>query len=209
MRDRDEIGAAGAKKAPGLERNVYKFIERWVRPRLENYLGGTRSIEKLHVFLAGYQAALAVNHVRERDCPPFELFLFWLVETRPGAWSTGWAYQLLQEAGGDTEVALDKFFNLISEFGSLREVEGEYVELGSGHQRPPNAIDEAFVSLGCSRRPVPTRIQLVYLRPGSCCYCRETFAAEPREQLFLFRDATAAKESLRIDLGVGPDGWHL
>jgi hypothetical protein len=49
----------------------------------------------------------------------------------------------------------------------------------------------------------------VYLRPRSCCYCRETFAADPREQLFLFRDSAAAQESLRIDLGLSPDEWHL
>jgi hypothetical protein len=207
MSEEGSVEHAGAKSVLGSERNIYEFIEAMMRPRLGSYLGGTRSIENLEIYLAGYQGALSVNRITEHGCPPFFLFFFWLVETRPGAWERGWARQLLLETDGDNEIALDTFFKLAAEFGSLQEVEGEFVELDREYRRPLNVHDAALARLGSSPRAVPTLIQLIHLRPGHCCYIRETFGPSDLEHLILFRDVATAKNAVRLDLGVGLDKW--
>ena len=207
MSDADELQEQCAGNVLLRIHNVYEHLAA-IRPSVERYIGEPRSVENLQIYLDGYQMALAVHEISERDCPPFELFLDWLVEKRPGAWAHGWARQLLSESGGDNEVALDKVFNLIAEFGSLQESEGDFVELVAGRPRPIHPIAKAF-SPG-----VPARIQLMNLRPGEFCYARVTYGPDVRtltggmrRDLFLYSNAASAKQLLQRQFALDPSEW--
>lgn len=177
-------------------RNIYEYLQA-MRPRLANYIGPSRLIKNLETYLYGYQAALEINRIEERNCAPFSLFLHWLVATRPGSWAKGWANQLLDHARGDNELALNEFFKLTAEFGSLRPEYGESVRIDVGHEIPDLSIAKWLLAR------LPAQVQLVRLRPAELCYVRVSYFAKQPEDYFLYLDAATAKRLLLKHFGVG------
>jgi hypothetical protein len=201
MAGSDEHEHAGLASTFSWGHNVYEYLEA-VRPFLAARIGSARRIEDLQTFLDGYQAALAINNLEERDCPPFELFFHWLIQTQPGAWAEGWAKQLLRECAGDNEVALDRFFKLVGEFGSFRPIEGEFVDVEPGNLVAEGAVKESFGPR------LPARVRLIYLLPRDLCYARMTCLADQSTEYLLFSDAETAKTYLQAHFGVSLDGWQ-
>lgn len=111
--------------------------------------------------------------------------------TRPTA-------ELLQEAQGDNELALENFFKLFAEFGRSRVVLREFVGIPHGYV-PTTRI--------ARMQPVPTRIQLGYLQPATWCFRKDWIAGRVHCRPYLYKDGTAAKNSVELELGISPDVW--
>jgi hypothetical protein len=197
MSHRDEAEASPWWRATERERNVYKHME-VIRGWVQGWIGEP-TIHNLVMHLSGYEAALWVHGIEERDCPPSELFMSWLEKTRYIPPNRGLDDELLHEAWGDNELALENFFKLFAEFGRLRVVLGQFVDIPNGHL-PPDRI--------ARMQPVPTRIQLAYLQPGTWCFVKEWIADRVRcRRQYLYEDGRAAKNSVESELGIGPEAW--
>jgi hypothetical protein len=192
MSDRDETGPKPAWRAPGWERNIYDRMEA-IRTHLQLWIG-ERTIHSLVLFLIGYQDALKVHRIEERDCPPSELFMGWLDKRRHIPPERGLDDEFLHEAGGDNEIALENFFKLFAEFGRFRVVLGEFVDIPRGHK---------WMTLV----PLATRIQLGYLHPGEWCFRREWIADRMRNTNHLYDDGRAAKNAVECEYEITPDMW--
>jgi len=180
-------------------RTVYQHLKR-MQPRLEMYLG-TRSIKRLEAYLHGYEAALSVHGIEEEGAPSFAQFPSWLeLSLRIGV-SRGWARALLDYCG-DEEKALARFFALAEEFGALSSVPGETLTL-----RPDQDRTADFHALN-SAQPVPTRLQLMYLRPGDWCYLREWYGDQPQDRNF-GRDAAGVLWLVEWEFGIPPSEWQI
>ena len=196
MSDRDETEPQPARRFPGSEHNIYEHMEA-IRTHVQWWIG-QRTIHNLVLYLAGYESALSVHRIEERDCPPSELFMGWLEKTRYIPPDRGLDDELLHEAQGDNELALENFFKLFAEFGRLRVVLGESVDIPHGHV-PPSRI--------ARMQPVPTRIQLAYLQPGTWCFVKEWIADRVRYRQYLYEDEKGVKKSVESALGIRPDMW--
>jgi hypothetical protein len=185
----------------GEPRNIYEYLAH-IRPRLAMYVG-TESIVNLEHYLHGYGAALAVHGIIEEEVPSFSHFLSWLERTGEGAWSCGWARGLLGESKDEAE-ALDRFFTLAAEFGKLRVVEGETLELAPGHER-----SRAYKALNKGTRPVPSRLQLMYLQPGEWCYLRSWYGEEPQDDRWLHSSPGGVLWRVEWEYDVAPEAWGI
>ncbi|MFI5454546.1 MAG: hypothetical protein ACHRXM_03760 [Isosphaerales bacterium] len=182
--------------------NIYEHVE-CMRPRLGMFIGAN-SIKQLEAYLDGYCSALFVHRIEEQDRPSFNYFLDWLMLTRKGDWTRGWATALLDEANDDNDAALEKFFQLAGEFGELRSAAGESIDLPVGHQRSLDSIQFYRDNF-----PVPTRLQLVHLRPGDWCYLRYWYADKAVNQPSLYRDVSSALRVVESEFAITPNEWEL
>ena len=178
-------------------RNIYEHME-VVRGWVQGWIGEP-TIHNLLLYLTGYEVALGVHGIEERDCPPSELFMSWLQKTRYIPPNRGLDDEFLHEARGDNELALENFFTLFAEFGRFGVVLGEFVDIPHGHLPPDRHA---------RMQPVPTRIQLAYLQPGAWCFVKEWIEDRVRSrQNYLYEDERAAKNSVESELGIRPDMW--
>jgi hypothetical protein len=182
-------------------RNVYEHL-RQVQSRLDMYLG-RRSIHLLEHYLHGYGAALHVHRLTEDRVPSFGQFLSWLELTQGGTWKYGWAQGLLARSNVDEEGALERFFALAAEFGALRVTEGTVYSLAPGHQR------SAAHRRANGDRPVPQRLQLMYLRPGEWAYLRSWYGDEPEDRRMIHQSAAEVLRMVEWEYGIPPDAWGL
>jgi hypothetical protein len=180
-------------------RDIYQHME-VIRGWVQGWIGEP-TIHNLVLYLSGYDAALGVHGIEGRDCPPSELFMSWLQKTRYIPPNRGLDDELLHEAQGDNERALENFFKPFAEFGRFRVVLGEFVDIPDGHL-PPTRI--------ARMQPVPTRIQLAYLQPGTWFFLKEWIANRVRSRhRYLYEDEGAAKNSVESELGIRPDSWTV
>ncbi|MFN3649119.1 MAG: hypothetical protein ACK47B_06010 [Armatimonadota bacterium] len=180
--------------------SVYDHLQK-MRARLEMYLGD-RSILKLEHYLNGYEAALTIHGIEEGDRPRFSQFLSWLWWTRPGNWQSGWA-RGLAETSEDNEEALERFFDLAAEFGRLQVLPGETLDLPPGHQR-----SKAYHRLN-RERPMPERLQLMYLRPGEWCYLRSWYEWGAQDERWLHSSVAGVVWLVEWEFGIPAGNWGI
>ena len=210
MNECGKTDQTGSRKVPGWEHNIYEHIE-VMRLRLQMYIYD-RSIISLETYLHGYEAALSVHRIAEQGRPPFHYFREWLMLTREGSLVCGWARHFLEAANGDNELALETFFKFVAKFGKFRVVEGEFVELPPGHGRSKEfmkGLGETTAELLGYNRPGPTRVQLVYLRPGEYGFLRYWHGDKVTDQPTLYADAATARKGVEWQFGVSSDEWVL
>lgn len=181
-------------------RNIYDHLQN-MRARLRMYLGDT-CILNLEHYLHGYDAGLRVHQIMEEGVPRFFQFLSWLIWTQKGTWKYGWARGLLATSK-DNDEALERFFNLAAEFGSLRVVDGETLDLEPSHER-----SQAYTSLN-SKRPVPTRLQLMYLQPGEWCYVRSWYGAVPQDDRWLQASVAGVMNLVAWEYEIPETAWGV
>lgn len=172
-----------------------------MRVRLAMYLGDT-SILNLHQYLGGYQSALRIHWRCEEGVPRFCHFDSWLALAQGEPLSGGWARELLA-VSKDNEEALDRFFNLAAEFGRLRVVDGETLELDAGHHR-----SEAY-HRNNGEWPMPSRLQLMYLRPGESCYLRSWYGDDPQDDPYLRASVADVLRAVKWEYDIAPESWGL
>ena len=119
---------------------------------------GERTIHNLLLYVFGYEQALQVHQIEERDCPPVGAFHELARGNAVHSAGSRIARRVPGRARGDNELALENFFKLFAEFGRFRVVLGEFVDIPTGHV--------PTTPFGSMQR-VPTRIQLAYLEPGT------------------------------------------
>ena len=133
--------------------------------------------------------------------------------TRKGSLVRGWARHFLEESNGDNEVALEAFFKLVAEFGQFRVVEGEFVDLPPGHARSKEfmkGLHEILAKVCGHDRPVPRRIQLVYLLPDEYCFLKSWQGDEVViDHSSLYPDAATARKEVAFEFAVSSDEWTL
>ena len=196
MSYRDETEPPPAWRTVDGARNIYEHMEA-IRSHLRLWIG-ERTIHNLVLYLGGYEGALWVHRIEERDCPPSQLFMAWLEKTRPIPPERGLDDELLHQAQGDNELALDHFFKLFAEFGRYRSVLGEFVDIPRGHMG---------TTLAGLTHPMLKRIQLGFLEPAKWCFVKEWIADRVRYSNYLYDDDRAAKKAVESQYGLSPGGW--
>ena len=136
--------------------NVYSFVREPTPAALQDYVHG-------------YLAALSVNRVQEPGVPPFGLFLHWLPHRlRASGCAYGWAHVLTKRAGSH-EAALDRFFTLAAEYGSLKPV------LVARRVIPPEHCATEEYRRGNPAHALPTAVEIHRLHPSKYHFVRDWY----------------------------------
>jgi hypothetical protein len=176
---------------------------RLVRERPAMYLGRA-DIEWLHRYVLGYLDALGIHGITEFGGPSFHQFTSWLKVRLGGSWTCGWSRGLLDRCGGNHAKALEEFFELAEEFGQLSMEQGPWIDLPAGHRRSEAWHRANGASHG--HRPVPVRLQLMFLQPGAKVFLRSWYEDGLRDG-WVEPSIAAVKRQVEWEYGIPATSW--
>jgi hypothetical protein len=152
------------------------------------FVGGD-SIHALENLAHGYMSCLAYHGIVEDDVPSMEPFLWWLVETKPGSWSAGWATEIENQTCGDADAAFARIRTYLEEFSRFTAVLASAIEI------KPNA-DRSLMhcQYHAPTARVPSSVNLIRLTPKAYCYANYCFGSQHIEsQKLLYESVDIAK----------------
>jgi len=156
--------------------------------RRKFYVGG-ESIHALENLAHGYMSCLASHGIVEVGVPSMEPFLWWLVETKAGSWSAGWATEIKNQTGGDEDAAFERIRTYLEEFSRFTAVLASTIDIDSDADR--SLMHHAYHA---TTARLPSSINLVRLAPKTYCYANYCFGSQHIEsQHLLFQSVDVAK----------------
>ena len=175
---------------------LYRMLDR-LRERPGMWLG-TVDIDTLKTYISGYRAALTDAGVCTED-PKSALFPldFWFmhefakIKTNSYESTSGWAHLIREECGGDGKIALERFFEYLDEFRSLKAVSLKKALLTEENIL---ANDDMLFSRVVSEEgemPVydsPQAVYIIELTDGIGFLCAVETARDIRLKRYIFRE---------------------
>lgn len=159
-----------------------------VRERRSIHNGGD-SIYALENLAYGYMSCLATHGIVEGSFPSMEPFLWWLVETKPGSRSAGWATEIANQTCGDEDAAFERIRAYLEEYSQFTAVPASTINI-------PADADRSMMlqQYQAPTARLPSSVNLIRLAPKTYCYANYCYGSQHIEsQKLLFGSIESAK----------------
>jgi hypothetical protein len=186
-------------------KNVYAYLAA-IRARPSMYVR-EKSLSDVEALVLGYYGALSIHGIDEGVPEVASHFARWLRHRFNWSLSCGWAYAITENSSAGQ--ALDRFFELLDEYGALTPLPLYSVRLRPEHQPTGRRVVIGYG--GRMRRP--DAIQIVQYHPEPLFFLRFTYGTRTENDNVLFdngRWTTSvefAKRWVQDELDVAPHEW--
>ena len=175
---------------------LYQMLER-IRRRPGIWIG-TPDINKLKIYIDGYRQALmdAGIYAGKSQSSLFPLDFWFMhefskIKTHSYESTSGWANLILEECGGNHQKALERFYEYLDEFCSLRAVGMRKAILTEENILAHDKMVYSYSRVGMSKTPIydsPKAVYIIELSRNSGFLCAVETDNDIQLKRYIFRE---------------------